>query len=255
MNLDSPPAPLAVIDGQAINLRSLFEAVARPLARLERGEGFTLFTLNLDHLVKRRQSAAFRAAYARADFVTADGAPVAVLARRQGAEIERAAGADLTAPMCAAAAARKIPVYLFGTSETTLRAAAARLAARYPGIIIAGAHAPPQGFDPGSDAAARAGADIAASGARLVFLALGAPKQELFAARLAALHPGIGFVCVGASLDFISGEQTRAPLFFQRHGLEWLWRLGGDPRRLAGRYLQCAALLARLALTRRRAAR
>ena len=122
MNLSSPPAPLAVIDGQSVNLRSLFEAVARPLARLERGEGFTLFTLNLDHLVKRRQSAAFREAYARADFVTADGAPVAVLARRQGARVERATGADLVAPMCAAAAARKIPVYLFGTSETTLQA-------------------------------------------------------------------------------------------------------------------------------------
>lgn len=239
---------IATIDGQKINLATLDETVARCMERARAGRGFTLFTLNLDHLVKRRADAAFRAAYARADLVTADGAPVVRLARRQGARLERTTGADLVDPLCAAAARAGTPVYFYGSSTEALERAARELTARHPGLIVAGLDAPPMGFDPRSPAAERAGAAIAASGARICFLALGAPKQEVLADRLARRHPGVGFVCIGAALDFIAGAQNRAPRFFQNNGLEWLWRLGADPRRLAARYARCAALLADLAL-------
>ncbi len=239
---------LATLDGQKINVATLAEAVAGCMERLRAGRGFSLFTLNLDHMVKRRADPAFRDAYARADLVTADGAPVVRLARRQGARLERTTGADLVDPLCAAAAREGAPVYFFGSSDATLARAADELRRRHPGLIVAGHEAPPMGFDPRSPAAERAGAAIAASGARLCFVALGAPKQEILADRLSRRHPGVGFVCIGAALDFISGEQNRAPRVFQTSGLEWLWRLAGDPRRLAGRYARCAALLADLAL-------
>lgn len=239
---------LARIDGQPINLATQGDAVAAMIGAARAGRGFTLFTLNLDHLVKRRADAAFRAAYARATFVTADGAPVVRLTRIGAPNMRRTTGADLVMPLCAAAAASGVPMYVFGATQSSLDMAAQVLSARFPGLRIAGAEAPPFDFDPLSDAADAAAGRIAASGAGIALLALGAPRQELFADRAFARHPGIGFLCIGAALDFISGEQARAPKFFQSAGLEWLWRLACNPRRLGARYWHCAAVLADIAV-------
>ena len=86
-------------------------------------------------------------------------------------------------------------------------------------------------------------AELAASGARLCFLALGAPKQEILAARGHGLLPQVGFVSIGAGLDFIAGAQVRAPVWVRRIAMEWAWRMLGNPRRLAKRYAQCALVL------------
>lgn len=237
---------LARVDGQMINLPTLDTAVEAAISRAGRGDGFRLFTLNLDHIVKRRDDTAFRAAYDRAELVSADGAPVAALARRQAGHIERTTGADLVMPLCAAAARAGIPVALFGSNDETLETSARELKARFPALIIAHLESPPYGFDPQSEAAIGAARRIEASGARIVFVALGAPKQELFAARMAETTPALGFVCIGAALDFIAGTQDRAPAIFQKTGLEWLWRLGANPKRMAKRYWLCALVLVSL---------
>lgn len=242
--------PIANLDGQWINLADSDGAVRAVSERLKARRGFTLFTLNLDHMVKRRSDPAFAAAYARASFVTADGAPVAALARSQGAKVERTPGADLVTPLCVEAERQSVPVFLFGSDKKTLATAAERLKAAFPYLRVAGCEAPPMGFDPTSSVALSCGERIAASGARLCFVALGAPKQEIFSDRMAQLHPQIGFVCIGASLDFIAGSQTRAPHFLQSVGLEWAWRLASNPRRLAARYARCAVLLTELVLDR-----
>lgn len=242
--IDHPP--LARMDGQAINLATLDAAVDAAIGRARENRGFRLFTLNLDHLVKRRDDSAFREAYERADFVTADGAPVAVLARRQGARIKRTTGADLVEPLCAAAAREGVAVALFGSNRQTLQTSAGRLKARHPRLQIVHCEAPPDGFDPTSPAAEDAARRIADSGARIVFVALGAPKQELFAAHMAEQAPGLGFVCIGAALDFIAGTQSRAPLVMRGIGLEWCWRLMTNPTRMARRYARCALMLREL---------
>lgn len=246
---DDAPRLLAEVDGQGINLATLDDTVRHALARATGGQGFTLFTLNLDHLVKRRRDAQFRRAYARATFVTADGSPVARLARSQGAELTRTTGADLVLPLCRAAASAGLPVCFFGASPEVLSRSVARIEATVPGLDVRPLDAPQAGFDPLSKAASLAAARIAASGARLCFVALGAPKQELFADRSLEQHPGIGFVCVGAALDFIAGEQSRAPARLRRAGLEWAWRLMANPRRLTVRYARCAMLLAVLTVS------
>ena len=240
--------PLASIDGQTIHVASMRELVDRTVARCKAGLGFTLYTLNMDHLVKRRIDPAFRDAYTRATFVTADGAPLVWLARRQGVRLERATGADLLEPLCKAAAEAGIPVAFFGSSPDSLRLAARILRLQFPALDICHIEAPRQGFDPKSREAEAAMARIAASGARFCFVALGAPKQELFSDHMAAKFPHVGFFGIGAAVDFVSGAQTRAPVFFQDKGLEWLWRLGQNPGRLAARYLRCAGVLADLAL-------
>lgn len=77
----------------------------------------------------------------------------------------------------------------------------------------------------------------------MVFLALGAPKQEIMAARGRELTPEIGYASIGAGLDFLAGTQTRAPLIFRKLALEWLWRMVSSPKRLGPRYLACLAIL------------
>ena len=241
--------PLAAVDGWPVNIATQAEAVEKIIAAASRGESFAVFTLNLDHLVKLRSSVAFRKAYMHARFVTADGAPVAKLAQRQNPSIQRTTGADIVDPLARAAADKGLPVYLFGTSPQVIADSAADLNERCGGKLdIAGSAAPAMGFNPESPEADAAIDRMVASGARLCFLALGAPKQEILAARAVARGAKIGFICIGAALDFIAGEQSRAPLFMQKHGLEWLWRLASSPRRLAGRYASCALLLADIVL-------
>ena len=241
-------APIVGVDGQAITIASPDDALEQGPERARAGEGFALFTLNLDHLVKRRNDPRFREAYGRAALVTADGMPVVRAARRSGARVERTTGSDLIMPLCAAASEETLPVFLFGSSEGVLRAAAGALKRRFPRLDIRGFEAPSTEFDPHAPEADAAAERTARSGARPCFVALGAPKQELFADRALARHPGLGFLCVGAGLDFIAGVQSRAPLAVQRLGFEWLWRLLSDPRRFGKRYAACGVLLARLAV-------
>ncbi len=240
------------VDGWSINLLTQPQAVDEIIAAAERQESFAAFTLNLDHLVKLRRNQNFRAAYEMARFVTADGAPLARLASRHGNKVERVTGADLVLPLCRAAAARRLPVYLFGTSTQSLRRAEGVLA-RETGyeLEVAGAESPELGFDPEGVEADRALERIAGSGARLCFIALGAPKQEVLAARAVRQGVPVGFACIGAALDFLAGTQVRAPAVMQDHGMEWLWRLGTNPRRFAGRYMSCALMLAELELRSR----
>lgn len=237
---------LAYVDGQIISARDRTDLLRHVESSIDAGSGFTLYTLNMDHLVKRRQSAAFRALYARATFVTADGWPVVTLARRQDRAMERTAGADLVIPLCRLAARRALPVHFYGSRAEILEAAASKLAELCPGLEIAGREAPPFGFDPLSEAGRDATFRIAASGARLCFVALGAPKQEIFSDFARDIAPKVGFVCIGAGLDFIAGAQTRAPSALQRLRLEWAWRLASQPRRLGMRYIRCGLLFARL---------
>jgi len=99
------------------------------------------------------------------------------------------------------------------------------------------------GFDPESAAADAYIAELGASGAGVCFLALGAPKQEIFASRAQEQLAHMGFLSIGAGLDFISGHQTRAPYWVRRLAMEWLWRMALSPKRLLGRYLGCFGLL------------
>jgi N-acetylglucosaminyldiphosphoundecaprenol N-acetyl-beta-D-mannosaminyltransferase len=215
-----------------------------------------VFTLNLDHVVKLRKDARFRAVYGRAGLITADGFPIVIACRLQGKRVNRVAGSDLIAPISAEAARSGKSIFLFGSNLQVLIKASRLLRERNPGLTIAGMFAPPQGFDPASEDASRCVATIGSSGADLCFVALGAPKQEVFADHGKSLLPNVSFVCIGAGLDFIAGAQVRAPLWMQRCGLEWLWRAATNPQRLLYRYLLCMGalpgILARAALVPRR---
>jgi exopolysaccharide biosynthesis WecB/TagA/CpsF family protein len=240
------PHPNLTVDGITINVLSLPEAVSSIVSAAQAGDNFSVCTLNLDHVVQLQQRPDFRAAYRRARFVTADGFPIVVLSRLLGVRIERTTGADLVEPICQEAGRKGLPVFLLGSNELTLATSARRLSERFKGLQIAGYFAPGSNFDPYSEEADFAIDSIRVSGAKLCFVALGAPRQELFAARCLDELNGTGMLCIGAALDFIAGTQTRAPSITQKVGLEWAWRMLRNPRRLAPRYARCMAIVPRL---------
>ncbi|WP_407178822.1 WecB/TagA/CpsF family glycosyltransferase [Bradyrhizobium sp. STM 3562] len=235
-----------MVDGITINVPSLPEAVSSIVSAAQNGDSFSVCTLNLDHVVQLEQRPEFRAAYRRARFVTADGFPIVVLSRLLGTPVSRTTGADLVEPVCQEAQKKGLSVFLLGSNEPTLALTAKRLSEKFRGLEIAGYYAPGRNFDPYSSEADSAVERIRASGAKLCFLALGAPRQELFAARCLDELKGTGMLCIGAALDFIAGTQTRAPSITQKIGLEWAWRMLHDPRRLGPRYARCMAVVPRL---------
>jgi N-acetylglucosaminyldiphosphoundecaprenol N-acetyl-beta-D-mannosaminyltransferase len=220
--------------------RMLDDVVA---ARFASGQGFALATLNLDHLVKLAGDPAFRAAYKAQDFVVADGNPIVWLSRLARQPVDLMPGSDLVVPLCELARKTGQSVALVGSTDESLRHAADVLRTAVPGLVIASHIAPPFGFDPEGPEADAILRTIDASGARLCLIALGAPKQERFAARGRVMAPQVGFASIGAGLDFLSGSQTRAPHWVRQLAMEWLWRLLGQPRRLMARYLRCALIL------------
>lgn len=227
------------VEGIKVDALSLTEASARICDELDREKSFSVFTINLDHVVKLRRDPNFAGAYQRAAIVLPDGFPIVLAGRLQGRSVSRTAGSDLIVPLCVEAARRGFPVVLFGTTIASLSGAARHLTTHIEGLDIAGAYSPPPDFDPLSEQASEGLEFIRNSGARICLLALGAPKQEVFADRCARDINGMAFICIGAGLDFLAGHQKRAPEIFRKLNCEWLWRLLLDPRRLARRYLEC----------------
>ena len=211
--------------------------------RFDARRGFALATLNLDHLVKMRLSPAFRRAYAEHDLIVADGNPIVWLSQLARRRIDLVPGCELIGPLCARAVRKGVPTALLGATQEALDAAADRLSAEHPGLRVALRRAPAQGFDPTGPEADACIEALRLSRARLCFIALGAPKQEIFAAYARRALPEVGFVSIGAGIDFIAGTQVRAPVWMRRAALEWLWRLTSNPRRLAPRYYDCARIL------------
>lgn len=240
---------MAVVEGVAINCEALVPTAMRISSDCNNELSFGVFTLNLDHVVKLRRSAEFRAAYRKARYVTADGYPIVWAGRLSGAKVERIAGSDLVIPLCQAAARAGQPVYLFGSTFASLAGAARHLKSTIPKLEIAGALSPEPQFEATSVSAEIYARHIAQSGAKICLVALGAPKQEIFTSRAVSQTTGVAFVCIGAGLDFLSGAQVRAPHWARSIGAEWLWRLLSDPARLWRRYLDCIVVLPMLLLT------
>ncbi|HEX6233933.1 MAG TPA: WecB/TagA/CpsF family glycosyltransferase [Jiangellaceae bacterium] len=171
------------------------------------------------------------------ELVTPDGQPVRwAMNMLHGTGLsERVYGPDLVAAVCAAAAVEGMSVYLFGSTAETCRAVAEELPRRNPGLRIAGVQ-PDRFREATADEDAADVGRILASGADIVLVGRGCPRQERWVAQHRGLIP-IPMLAVGAAFDYIAGNITRPPRWMQRAGLEWLFRLIQEPRRLFRRYL------------------
>ncbi len=238
----APDAPENVV----VTVPTMDSLMTDIAAHFEQGRGFSLATLNLDHVVKLADDAAFLDAYRKHSHVTADGNPIVWLSKLARRPVSLLAGADLIAPLAQLAGKMDVPVALLGSTQDTLDAAASALQDRHPGLRVVLCIAPPMGFDPEGALADSYITQLNDAGVGLCFLALGAPKQELLAAYASTKAPKTGFVSIGAGLDFIAAKQTRAPAFMRMIAAEWLWRMMTNPKRLAARYMACFAVLPRL---------
>jgi exopolysaccharide biosynthesis WecB/TagA/CpsF family protein len=176
------------------------------------------------------------------DLVSPDGQPVRwALNLLHGARLaDRVYGPELMLRLCRGAAAAGIPVYLYGGNPAVAEKLQANLLRLFPGLRLAGCEAPPfRHLTPEEDRAVVE--RINGSGAGLLFIGLGCPKQDLFAYEHRATIRPVQ-VCVGAAFDFHAGVKKMAPAWMQRSGLEWLYRLSQEPRRLWQRYLVTNAL-------------
>lgn len=205
-------------------------------------------TVNTDFLRVSRGDRHFREIINEADLAVADGMPLVWLSGLTGAPLpERVTGFDLVDSACRGAARAGIGVFLLGAAPGVARAAGEALAARYPGLRIAGTYSPPFGsHDPAEED--RMVDAIRTAGRCVLLVAFGAPKQDAFIhANLDRLDVPVA-IGVGCAFDILAGSIRRAPAWMQRTGLEWAWRLAMEPRRLWRRYLvQDAPLLGRLA--------
>jgi N-acetylglucosaminyldiphosphoundecaprenol N-acetyl-beta-D-mannosaminyltransferase len=182
---------------------------------------------------------ALRAAVLAADFTVPDGQPLVWALKALGHDVsDRVYGPDLMEQACARAAQTGRRFYLYGGRNPGALAQLARsLRLRYPGLPIVGGQAPP--FRELTDAEEEAvAADIKRSGADVVWVGLGVPKQEKWMARMRHRVSASVLIGVGAAFDFHAGLIPQAPGWMQRAGLEWLFRLAQEPRRLWRRYLR-----------------
>ncbi|MFO0756273.1 MAG: WecB/TagA/CpsF family glycosyltransferase [Byssovorax sp.] len=233
----SPYHPLQVgsVTIDDLTLPEALEAIDRLIAD---GRGGTVLTPNVDHVVLAEDDARLRGAYHDASLCLLDGMPLLWASRLLGAPLrEKVSGSDLILPLMKMAAARDYGVYFLGGAEGVGERAAERLSAIVPGLRIVGIDAPPIDLDRPLDADDPVLARARAAKPDLVLVALGCPKQELFMHAVApALRPAV-LLGIGASLDFWAGTAHRAPAWVSEHGLEWLYRLAHEPRRLWRRYL------------------
>lgn len=227
----------------AVNVPHAAALLGRVREKLADRRGFALATLNLDHMVKLHRSPEFRQAYAAQDMVCADGNPIVWLSKLAGRPVDLVPGSAMVVPLCRIAAQCGVRVALFGSTPAALEAAAARLRQEVPGLQISHQIAPPMGFDVNGEDAANHLIQLQQDRVGLCLLALGAPKQEMLAARGRKLAPAVGFASIGAGLDFLAGTQQRAPEWVQKIAMEWAWRMLSQPRRLVPRYLACAQVL------------
>jgi N-acetylglucosaminyldiphosphoundecaprenol N-acetyl-beta-D-mannosaminyltransferase len=172
------------------------------------------------------------------DIVAPDGQPVRwALNVLHGANlVDRVYGPTLMQHVCAAAASAHLPVYFYGSTPTVLHRMSTRLQTRFPDLQIRGHHSPPfRPLTPEEDAAdAQA---IEESGASIVFVGLGCPRQEQWAISQRS-RLSVPILCVGAAFDFHAGTLRQAPWWMQKRGLEWSFRLAMEPGRLWRRYAQ-----------------
>jgi N-acetylglucosaminyldiphosphoundecaprenol N-acetyl-beta-D-mannosaminyltransferase len=230
--------PLVELLGIPIHAVREAECVATIIARATAGQGGWVVTPNLDHLRRLVHDAPFRSLCARADLRVADGMPLVWASRLRGTPLpERVAGSNLIVSLSEAAAGAGLPVFLLGGDPGTAEGAAGVLRRRFPGLVVAGTSCPAPGFDSDPDRLRELAERLAAAAPRIVFVALGSPKQELLIDRLRSQLPAAWWLGVGISFSFLTGAVRRAPAWLQRAGGEWLHRLAQERSRLARRYL------------------
>ncbi len=205
-------------------------------------------TPNVDHIVQLETSEELRAVYNNASLILTDGKPLLWIAKWYGTPIkEKISGSDLFPLLCDMAAKKGYKMFFLGAAEGIAAKAAENLAKRYKGLNVVGTYSPPFGFENNEEEMNKIKVMIRKAEPHILIVGLGCPKQEKFMYHhCKELQVPISFG-LGASLDFEAGNVKRAPKWMSNHGLEWLFRITQDPKRMIKRYLVDDRKILRLA--------
>lgn len=226
--------PLRTVLDVPLRAMRMEDVVAAADACLRDRRRMLIGVVNAAKIVHMKRDAALRDAVVECDLVLADGIAVVWASRILGQPVpERVAGVDLMMRLLELADLQRRRVFLFGATESTLQTVRAEIHRRFPGVIIAGER---NGYYPPEEEP-RIADMIRASQADMLFVAMSPPKKELFLRRYAD-HVSVP-IChgVGGAFDILAGRTRRAPMLWQRLGLEWLYRVVQEPRRMWKRYL------------------
>ncbi len=236
----APGLPDGLVSRRILGMRvdaSDYVSVVEAILELARaGQGGAVCVATVHMVMEAWDDPGYQRVVNGAELVTSDGVPLVWGLRALGvSHATRVYGPELTPRLCERAARQGVPVGFYGGTQQLQDALVSKLIERFPGLDVRFAHSPP--FDP---LPAAPDLDLVetlrASGTELLFVGLGCPKQERFMALYRDALPCVQ-VGVGAAFDFLAGQKAQAPRILQDAGLEWLFRLVCEPRRLARRYL------------------
>lgn len=223
--------------GVSLTVDSYEGAIEWLLGSIRAGRKGRAHFCTVHSVVEASTNAQLRSALESAHATFMDGMPLVWVARIRGRRADRVCGPDVMLSMCDRGRAQNVRHYFMGGSSGTPERLAARLSQRFPGMTVAGTLSPP--FHELTDVE---NADLIATINRaspdILWVGLGSPKQDLWAAKFATRLEAKLVMTVGAAFDFHSGNLVRAPRWMQRSGLEWLFRLAAEPKRLARRYIR-----------------
>ena len=207
-------------------------------------------TPNVDHAVLLRDNETLQTAYAHADMVLADGHPIVWAAKLLGQPVpERVPGSDLVPQLFTEVTKdRPLNVFLLGAAPGVATRAAQKMKKAWPHVRTVGIYSPPMGFENDPAESNYILGRIALSRPDVLVVGLGAPKQECWVAEHRDQIQASVALCVGATIDFLAGEKSRAPAWMQRGGVEWLHRMCSDPKRLVKRYAKDAWVFPQLVM-------
>lgn len=205
---------------------------------IKKDEHIHLHTVNVDHLVIAHKQKNFKQVMKNADIIVADGMPIVWYSKLIRKPLpERITGVDLSYLLCEKSAQSNFKLFFLGAKDGVGNQAKVNLEKKYPGVQIVGVYSPTPAEINDDLKSQKIVEMINDSGTNVLLVALGAPKQEYWISKyLPYLKTNIN-IGVGATLDFMSGNIKRAPVLFQKIGLEWLYRLCSEPKRLFKRYI------------------
>ena len=205
---------------------------------IQKNKNAYVVTPNVDHIVQLDTNKELQAVYENASLILTDGKPLMWIAKWYGTPIkEKISGSDLFPLLCKMSAEKGYKMFFLGAAEGVAAKAAENLSERYKGLQVVGTYSPPYGFEKNQIEMDKIKEMVKKSAPDILIVGLGCPKQEKFM-YYSCQNFGVPISFgLGASLDFEAGNVKRAPKWMANHGLEWLFRITQDPKRMAKRYL------------------
>lgn len=195
-------------------------------------------TPNVDIIIKMEADTKLQEIFENAALALTDGEPLLWIAKWYGTPVkEKVSGSDLFPRVCQLAAEKGYRIFLCGAAEGIAAKAAKNLTDRFPSLQVAGTYSPPYGFEKDPEKVEKVVSIIKEAAPDILIFGLGTPKQELFTYQHYVQMRVPITLCLGASIDFEAGNVKRAPRWMSDHGLEWLFRITQDPKRMFKRYI------------------